>query len=307
MNITSSKKIFFDESTETDSTESEDVIPTTNFIIPPRPFLSYVLIYTKSYDFKSWDKYFSSGKIDLTSNLMFNPSWFELFRSGEMRNILNKIEIDLTKEMEKNKSETIVPFPELLFNIMNLVDIDKIKVVILGQDPYPGNLAAIGCSFSAPIGLAIPSSLSNIFKNLIKFKHINSMPETACLSGWILQGCFMLNASLTTFLGKSNVHKKIWLGFSRKLLSYINDKCSKCIFVAWGADAFNMLESIDREKHIVLSSSHPSGFSCSKTFKTVRDGKVTVHSSFDSIDHFGKINSHLKLNGREEIIWDLLI
>ena len=80
---------------------------------------------------------------------MFNPSWFELFRSGEMRNILNKIEIDLTKEMEKNKSETIVPFPELLFNIMNLVDIDKIKVVILGQDPYPGNFSAIGCSFCA--------------------------------------------------------------------------------------------------------------------------------------------------------------
>lgn len=319
-NMPSSKKVFFtsesESKTESESgSESESDVKSKlesnsilHMIIPPRPFLSYVLISTKSYVFDSWSKFFPSGQVKLSS-LLFNPSWFEFFRSVDMAPIIKKIESDLTREMKKNNR--IVPFPELIFNIMNLVDIENIRVVICGQDPYPGDLNgipfAMGPSFSVPIGIKRPVSLNNIYNNLVKYGHLKSKPETGCLIGWILQGCFMLNAALTTFASEPDAHGKIWAEFTKKLMTYINLKLKKCIFVAWGANAFRMCEPIDRSKHVVTASSHPSGHSCSKTMSGTHNNKTILYDSFDSVDHFGKINSHLKLNGFNEIIWDVIL
>ena len=90
-------------------------------------------------------------------------------------------------------------------------------------------------------------------------------------------------------------------------MAHINDKCDGLIFLAWGSDAFKMCEKVDRTKHHVIASSHPSGYSYNKTFNAYFDGKSVTYPSFESVDHFGKANEYLKLNDQMEIIWDLII
>lgn len=316
--MATSKKVFFDTSSGSDSDTSSDSDSDTNTssnveenklsCIPNRHFLTYALVNVNSYTFDSWNNFFPDGKIKL-SKLIFNSTWFDLFKSPKMTKIIGILETKLSEELKNSK--IMVPYPELVFNFMNMLDLDKIKVVIVGQDPYPGNENGIpysmGLSCSVPIGVPTPGSLKNIYNNLIKFKHMKSIPTGGCLTAWVLQGCFMLNAALTTFLSESNVHKKVWYDFTAGILDYINVKCESCIFVAWGADAFRSLERIDKNKHTIISSSHPSGYSYKSTFKTTKNSEVTVHSSFESTDHFGKINSYLKQNNKSPIIWNTIL
>ena len=204
------------------------------------------------------------------------------------------------------KTKKIVPPPELVFNIFNITNLSKIKVVILGQDPYQNDEWAMGFSFSIPFGIRITQSLDNIYKNLMKYGHINERPESGCLAGWVLQGCFMLNASLTTFVDISNAHRKIWYEFSRQLLKYINDHCSNLVFISWGADAFKACDQIDRAKHCVIASSHPSGRSFNKSMTGFHNGKSQTYPPFESADHFGLANKYLRAHDKGEIWWDSL-
>src|SRR5581483_9845500 len=118
-----------------------------------------------------------------------------------------------------------------------------------------------GFSFSVPRNYPKAKSLSNIYQNLALFNHIKQIPNSGCLSLWVLQGCFMINASLTTLLGQSNAHKDVWTEFTTDLITYLNSKFENLVFVAWGAHAHNLCRNVDPNRHHIITSSHPSPYS----------------------------------------------
>jgi uracil-DNA glycosylase len=300
-NVTTSKKVFDDNETESE----EAVVPEQKIIqvkSMTRPFLSYIFININYHSFASWKNFFPDGKVD-THKMLFNPTWNDFFTANPH---LIKIKNNLQTLMKKYPDKKIVPPPELVFNIFNIINLDQIKVVILGQDPYQNDKWAMGFSFSIPFGVGTTQSLKNIYNNLIKYGHIQERPTTGCLAGWVLQGCFMLNASLTTFVDDSNAHRRYWADFSKELVAYLNDHCENCVFLSWGGDAFKMCEQINRDKHCVIASSHPSGKSYNKTLSGSIKGEISTYPSFESNDHFGQANKYLRKHNKGEICWDLL-
>ena len=261
---------------------------------------------------------FPDKKVNLRS-LIFNPAWYEFFDMIEKKPYYKRMEEIFSEYLVKNKY-AIIPYPELVFNAMNILSPNKIKCVFIGQDPYPtvnkinGRWIpeAMGCCFSVPLGYPKPKSLENIYKNLLDFRHIKEIPSTGCLAGWILQGCLMINASLTTFAGKKNAHKNVWKNFTNDLLAYINSKCNNVVFVVWGKDAHLLCLNIDPMKHHIITSSHPSPLGFDKTFSGFIYGalnpskrKNVVYKPFKTIDHFGGINEYLRSVNKGEIMWDL--
>ena len=260
-------------------------------------------------EYESWNKFIEQNK-NLNS-IGYDKSWSIMFSylnsDGKLDKIQKKIEnyIEDNKKNNKNKKPIIAPYPDLLFTSFNLTKADDLKVVILGQDPYFNcdmynnkNIPqAMGLSFSIPEDFKIPSSLNNIFKNMIKFGHIDSVPENGDLSLLAVQGCLMLNTSLTVEIGKPNSHKKIWSSYTNNIIEYISNYMDNIIFVLWGAEACKKLELIDLEKHHTIISSHPSGHSCHKKYRE--------YPAFNDEDHFGKINMILKSLNKKEIVWNL--
>jgi uracil-DNA glycosylase len=272
----------------------------------------YLFIYAKKYPFMNWKKCLKNGKIKLRS-LLFNPDWDEFFDQIEHNKFFKSLETHLTKYIEEGR--IILPWAELVFNIFNILSPQQIRVVFIGQDPYADTEIidneripqATGCSFSIPLGFPISASLRNIFKNLHHFGHIQKIPDHGCLAFWISQGCFMMNATLTTFYKKSNSHVTIWKDFTNNLIHYLNNKFQNLVFVAWGKNAHQLCLNIDLKRHHIITSSHPSPFSCvdpmSGITYTIPRNNVT-YPSFQSNDHFGQINEYFKKFRRPPIYWD---
>ncbi|AKI79981.1 putative uracil-DNA glycosylase [Acanthamoeba polyphaga mimivirus] len=281
-----------------------------NPLVGNRIITEYILIDANNYHFKTWSECFPDRKVNLKL-LLFRPEWFEFFEYVENKTYFPRLENKLSSYLEKNQK--IVPYPELLFNTMNVLPPSKIKVVILGQDPYPGSCVsgvpyAMGCSFSVPLNCPVPKSLVNIYKNLIKFNHMRKAPTHGCLASWILQGTFMINSAFTTDLGKSGVHARTWELFTADLIDYLNDNYDDLVFLAWGAHAQKLCQRVDPKKHYIITSSHPSPYSVSNTMTGMSYGpnpKNVTYPSFNSVDHFGKINEHLKSRNKKPIFWDL--
>lgn len=319
----SDEKIVFldeDESSEesfddTTKNVSKRKIP----IIPLRSTLQYLFVNTANYPFRPWqefiNQYFPDKQIQLRS-LIFNSEWDDFFNQVENKPYFKNIENKLSQICQKGNA--IVPHPELLFNAFNLLSPQKIKVVFIGQDPYADirNIngqkipQAVGLCFSVPFNYPIPPSLRNIYQNLKEHRHIKQIPEHGCLAGWEMQGCFMINAALTTIHQQFGAHREIWKDFTVDLINYLNTKMEHLVFVCWGRDAHMLCLDIDPRKHHLITTSHPSpnsylrdfqGFSYGKN----KDRKKVIYPSFQSVDHFGKINHYLRTVSRGEIIWDI--
>ena len=261
---------------------------------------------------------FQHGSIILTDSL-FNEKWLGFFNSPDVKKNLTCIEQYLNNKI--NLGNTILPYPALVFNTFNLLAPEKIKVVIIGQDPY-FNICningkdvpqAMGLSFSVPCGISPPPSLVNIFKNLIKFKHIQNMPTSGNLSSWVLQGCLMINTALTTVHKAPNAHSSVWKGFTKNLVKYINDRFNNIVFIAWGNNAHNVCLDVDPKKHKIITSSHPSPYSSAKEFtgqsyglNASRRTKV-MYPPFESVDHFGEANKFLLSKGKSKILYDSVL
>lgn len=331
------KKRFLDEDEESDDDDDNNVVikpknnhpikPTTSIInkepVPvvfaKRPRTDYIFADTATYSFKTWHQCFPDNKVTLRS-LIFNPAWNEFFDMVEKKPYYSGMERILSDYLERNK-ETIVPHAELVFNSFNVISPDKIQVVIAGQDPYPGVNKigdkmipqAMGFSFSVPKNYPRPPSLQNINQNLLDYKHIRKIPDSGCLSYWVLQGCFLINAAFTTFFGKKNAHANVWKNFTDDLLAYINTKCENIVFLVWGGFAHKLCLNIDPYRHHIITSSHPSPLGFNKTFsgqtygkvKNERDRKVVSYPSFQATNHFGRANDYLKSVKKREILWDL--
>jgi uracil-DNA glycosylase len=329
--VRTKKSIFLDDDEESDESDSDVTVHKKKInnqnkkikikpIIGNRCLAIYIMPDANNYNFKSWKECFPNKKVSLRS-LMFNGAWNEFFDIIEKKPYFKKMEDILSKHLERD-GQIILPHAELLFNAFNVLSPKKISAVIIGQDPYPGAEKingkfipqASGYCFSAPANFPKPLSLNNIYENLLQFGHIRSIPQSGCLSSWVLQGCFMINASLTTFYQEKNSHRIIWKNFTDDLIAYINKTCNNIVFLVWGKDAHVVCKHVDPTKHYITTSSHPSPLAYDKSmtgwayghFKDERDRTQLTFPSFRSTDHFGRANNYLKSVGKKEFLWDLL-
>lgn len=226
---------------------------------------------------------------ELENKIQLPSCWKEHLKSEFNQPYMLKLRKFLISEMKRGR--TIYPHPSLYFNALNKTLFEKVKVVIVGQDPYHGPHQAHGLSFSVPKGVAIPPSLKNIFKELKRDLEV-SYPDHGCLEHWAQQGVLLLNSVLTVVSGKAGSHQNQgWEKFTDSIISVINKHKQNIVFLLWGSYATTKCSFLDDKKHLVLMSSHPSPFS--------------VNRGFDGCSHFSKTNEYLKQHSMKEIEWRL--
>jgi len=222
-------------------------------------------------------------------NVKIEPSWkaalTEEFEKPYFRNLVSFI------KQEKAEGKAVYPPGKLIFNAYDTTPIDDVKVVILGQDPYHNPGQAMGLSFSVPQGTRIPPSLRNIYKELNTSLGI-AKPEHGDLTKWAGQGVFLLNAMLTVVRNQPGSHQRSgWQFFTDASIKAVSDRRENVVFMLWGAFARKKAVLIDKSKHLVLESAHPSPFSADK--------------GFFGNNHFQRANEYLEANGKEPIDWDV--
>lgn len=204
---------------------------------------------------QTWKEKFSDNKVSLSPNMEdFHKSWWDLFEKlNNDKRFKNRIEKELSDELRDGENLIMHPQPDYVFNAFKLTSFKKLKVVIIGQDPYFDHeihadkkvSQAMGLSFSVPIGIKVPSSLRNIYANLKKYEHIENIPEHGNLEYWAKQGCLLLNTALTVKDGSinKNCHQFIWSWFTDEIISYISENKKHVIFVLWGSNALEKKKS----------------------------------------------------------------
>ena len=222
------------------------------------------------------------------SSVQIEPSWLEHLSEEFSKPYFAQIKQFLV--VEKNKGKIIYPPGPLIFNAFNKTPFDKVRIIILGQDPYHGPGQAMGLCFSVPKNIAIPASLKNIYKEM--HRDIGFViPSHGDLSSWALNGVFLLNAILTVEKNSPGSHSNIgWQLFTNAVIKTLSDEREGLIFLLWGNFARSKRELIDPGKHIVLEAAHPSPL---------------ARDAFNGCGHFSKVNAIL--NGRAEppINWSL--
>ena len=194
-------------------------------------------------------------------------------------------------QQEKAAGKTVFPPGALVFNALNSTPLDQVRVVIIGQDPYHGPGQAHGLSFSVPPGVRTPPSLQNIFKEIHRDLGL-PIPPHGCLQSWAEQGVLLLNAVLTVEQAQAGSHaKRGWERFTSRVIEIINARREHCVFLLWGSYAQRKGEQIDRQRHCVLTSVHPS--------------PLSAHRGFIGNGHFSAANRYLVEHGLTPIDWSL--
>jgi len=214
-------------------------------------------------------------------------SWKE-----KLKNEFNKPYFkDLTEFVKKEyKDETIYPAPKFIFRAFDLCPFDKVKVVILGQDPYHGAKQANGLCFAVDEGTMLPPSLQNIFKEIESDLGEPLKNRSGDLSRWATQGVLLLNATLTVKAHLAGSHQgKGWELFTDAAVKALSEEREHLVFILWGNYAKTKGAHIDRSKHLVLQSAHPSPFS--------------ANNGFFGSKPFSKTNAYLVVHGETPIDW----
>lgn len=224
-----------------------------------------------------------------SSDVKLHPSWMAQvggeFDEPYMRSLKQFL------QAEKKAHKVIFPPGDKIFNALNTTPFDKVKVVIIGQDPYHGPGQAHGLCFSVQPGVALPPSLKNIFKEIQQDLGI-SMPANGCLQTWAERGVLLLNATLTVEQGRAGSHQNQgWERFTDAIIAALNNHRERLVFILWGGYAQRKGAFIDTARHCVLQSPHPS--------------PLSVHRGFYGCRHFSKANSYLEANGIAPIDWSL--
>lgn len=189
-------------------------------------------------------------------------------------------------------TRTIYPPMNDLYNCFRLTPYDKIKCVILGQDPYHNEGQAHGLCFSVKKGVEPPPSLKNIYKEIKDDLGITEPPEFGDLTSWAKEGVLLLNTVLTVRAGAANSHKDCgWQQFTDEVIKKISDREEPMVFMLWGGNARSKKYLIDSKKHLVLECAHPS--------------PLSAYNGFFGCKHFSKCNDFLIKNGKEPINWQL--
>ncbi|MBL7871321.1 MAG: uracil-DNA glycosylase [Cyclobacteriaceae bacterium] len=222
----------------------------------------------------------------MTSDVKIAPSWKEKLKIEFEQPYFNQL-TDFIKE--EYRTQIVYPPGKEIFRAFDCADFRDVKVVIIGQDPYHGAGQANGLCFSVRDGVVMPPSLKNIFKEIEKDLG-KPVPKNGDLERWANQGVLLLNATLTVRGSSPGSHqKKGWEEFTDAVIRVISEEKNHVVFLLWGAYAQKKGEIIDRTKHLVLMSAHPSPFSADR--------------GFFGNKHFSKTNAYLKSKGLKEIDW----
>jgi len=216
------------------------------------------------------------------------PSWKEILMDEFSKDYFPKLKEFLVEEKKKYK---VFPPGKKIFEAFNRTPFEKVKVVVLGQDPYHGTGQAHGLCFSVPHGIPAPPSLVNIFKEQRSDLDIQ-IPNHGNLEKWADQGVFLLNATLTVRAHQAGSHqKKGWETFTDTVIKIISDQKENVVFLLWGRYAQNKEILIDTSKHYILKAAHPS--------------PLSAYNGFMGCRHFSKTNEFLQSKNLESIDWQL--
>lgn len=221
---------------------------------------------------------------------MVGPNWDSFIRGEKDQHYFRTLQGFVANERQSGKA--VFP-PECdVFNAFKLTPLDKVRVVIIGQDPYHGPDQAHGLCFSVKKGVKIPPSLVNMYKELVTDIPDFLMPIDGHLSEWANQGVLMLNTVLTVEQGKAHSHAKAgWEIFTDHVMERLNEQKAPIIFILWGAHAIKKGKLIKCEQHHILSGPHPS--------------PLSAYRGFFGCQHFSKTNSLLKAMGSDPINWQV--
>jgi uracil-DNA glycosylase len=223
----------------------------------------------------------------MTESIRLESSWKKALAAEFGKDYFNHLTEFVRQEY---LTQMIYPGPKDMFRAFDLCPFDQVKVVIIGQDPYHGPKQANGLSFAVHAGITVPPSLQNIFKEIANDIGTEPMTENGDLSRWAEQGVLLLNATLTVRASKPGSHqKKGWEEFTDAAIKVLSDQREHLVFMLWGNYAKQKGLVIDRNRHLVLESAHPSPFS--------------AHSGFFGSRHFSKANKYLREHGEREIDW----
>ena len=218
--------------------------------------------------------------------VVIEPTWHKRLAGEFEKGYFSKLTSFVRQAYQ---TKMIYPAGKDIFNAFNLCPFDRVKVVILGQDPYHGRNQAHGLCFSVGESIVIPPSLANIFQEL-KDDVGKDLPEHGNLSHWAAQGVLLLNATLTVEARKAGSHQhRGWEIFTDAVIRSISDEKENVVFMLWGSYAQKKGAIVDRKRHLVLSSPHPSPFS--------------AHRGFFGNKHFSQTNTYLVTHGQEAITW----
>jgi uracil-DNA glycosylase len=221
------------------------------------------------------------------TDIRIEPSWKARIGAEFTKPYMQELKKFL--KSEKSAGKPIFPRGEEYFAAFNHTPFEKVRVVIIGQDPYHGAGQAHGLCFSVREGVRFPPSLLNIFKELKNDLGID-LPKTGSLTRWADQGVLLLNAVLTVEEGKAASHQnRGWEKFTDEVIRHLNDEREGIVFVLWGSYAQKKAAFVDRKKHFVLECVHPS--------------PLSAHRGFFGSKPFSKINAYLKSCGKKPIDW----
>ena len=215
-------------------------------------------------------------------------SWRPLLKAEITKPYFHDLQQFVIREQQ---TRTVYPPENEIFSALKLTPYDKVKVLLLGQDPYPGKDQAHGLCFSVKPGIKPPASLRNIYKELqsdVGFR----IPNNGYLVPWARQGILMLNAVLTVRAGEPNSHKgRGWETFTDSIISKVSEHDSPVIFVLWGAYAQKKIKLIDTRRHVIIQSAHPS--------------PLSARNGFFGSRPFSATNKALRKAGESEIDWQI--
>ena len=219
-------------------------------------------------------------------NVQIEPSWKQRL-AGEFEKPYFAALTDFVRQ--EYRTATCYPPGKLIFNAFNLCPFDKVKVVIIGQDPYHGTGQAHGLCFSVNDGVPFPPSLQNIFKE-IRDDVGTPVPQSGNLTRWAEQGVLLLNATLTVRAHQAGSHQRHgWEEFTDAAIRALAEERDHLVFILWGAYAQRKGAFIDRSRHLVLASAHPS--------------PLSAYNGFFGNRHFSLANAYLEQHGETPIKW----
>lgn len=215
------------------------------------------------------------------------PSWKKVLQKEFGEEYFSKLTEFVKSEYKKT---TVYPPAKFIFNAFELTPFDKVKVVILGQDPYHGINQANGLAFSVNDGVITPPSLVNIYKEIESDLGKKTINKNGNLENWAKQGVLMLNATLTVQAHMAGSHQnKGWERFTDAVIKTLSDQKENLVFILWGGYAQKKGSVIDESKHLVIKSTHPSPFS--------------AYSGFFGSKPFSQTNAYLIFNDKKPINW----
>lgn len=218
-----------------------------------------------------------------------HPEWLEALAGEFTQPYMRELKQFLLER--RQAGATIYPPGGALFNALDATPLSRVKVVILGQDPYHGPGQAHGLSFSVRKGVPVPPSLANLFRELARDLQV-PVPAHGHLQDWAHRGVLLLNTVLTVERGQAGAHRnRGWERFTDAVIAAVNARCRHVVFMLWGAQAQRKGVSIDTSRHLVLTAPHPS--------------PLSAHRGFLGCGHFSQANRWLEQRGAGAIDWSL--